>query len=816
MFSDIDGDMLVENARKGWRMACGSALKRSRTEALYSSALMLCAALGVVQPATAQTAPAPDPNQTEPTTSSSEPRRAQEEPAAAEIVVTAQRREQNLQDVPIAVTALESRYLEARDITSLDQLGAVAPNLKIERAPANKSISQVSIRGAVTINPAITFEPAVGIYLNGVYIAKAQGSLFDVADLERVEVLRGPQGTLYGRNTLAGAVSLVTRKPTGELGGNVEATYGNYDYRVLRGNLDLPRVGPFSAKISGQVKKRDGLIDTVQNPYPQAVLARPNSVGSIDTIDTWGVVADIRGELTDRLTVDYFLDHTKTDQLPQHSQLIRVNRNGDPRDLFDPASPSYPFAGAFFPLDLYVRRDRQDTASVDAELFERTKVTGHALTVQYDLGPANLKSISAWRSLSFGDSLDLDGSPLPVATTQRLTDYDSFSQEVQLLGNVGSLSYVAGAYYFKDDAFTNNPQNFFAGSQVFDSRYGGETTAYAAFGQVDWKVLPKLTLTGGLRYSKEKKNVVRLFRVLASPTIPAAALPLTVLDVKKGDVPDAKFDAWTPTAIATYEPTRDLTVYAKYARGFKSGGFNGETSSLAELQNPYDAETLDSYELGLKSRFLNRRVTFNTALFWNEAKNLQLSVFTGRNAAESFILNAGAARLRGVELELIANPTSSLQLGASFSYLDAKYKRFLDAGEDVANNRAFPHAPKYNASLTADWSPYDGAAGKLNLIGDLSYVSSYFTYPYPLRAPSPSDQTAYGSRSPGRTILNLRSSLTRIPLGGVEGEVSLWGRNVLNNENSSNFIDFGPGFGGLTVAYFNEPRTYGLTLEARF
>ncbi|WEK42089.1 MAG: TonB-dependent receptor [Candidatus Sphingomonas colombiensis] len=775
---------------------------RAPRGAIVASVSLLALGLGAPQSAAAQTAASPSADQGT--------------QASDDIVVTAQRREQNLQDVPIAVTAVDSRYLESRDISSLDQIGAIAPNLKIERTPGNKTVSQIAIRGSVTINPAITFEPAVGLYLNGVYIAKAQGSLFDVADLERVEVLRGPQGTLYGRNTLAGAVSLVTKKPTGEFGGNVEATYGNYNARVLRGNMDLPRVGPFSVKLSGQVKKRDGMVETVPNPYPQAVLARPNSVDSVDNINSWGVAADVRGELTDRLTVDYFFDHSKTDQRPQNSQLVRVNRNGDPRDIFDPSSPGYAFGGAFFPLNLYVRPDRQSTASLDSPLFERSTVTGHALTAEYKLGEVSLKSITAWRAMTFDDSLDLDGSPLPVANTERHSRYHSFSQELQLIGETGPLSYVLGGYYFRDSGGTINPQTFFGGAQVYDSRYASQTRAYAAFGQVDWKILPNFTLTGGLRYSQESKNITRLFRILASPDVPAVALPLTVLNVQKGDVPDAKFHAWTPTAIATYQPSKDVTLYAKYARGFKSGGFNGETSSLAELLQPYKAETVDSYELGLKSRALDHTLTFNAALFWNEAKNMQLSVFTGRNAAESFILNAGAARLRGVELEMIARPAPSLQVTTSFSYLDAKYKKFIDGGVDVSDNRALPHAPKYNVSVGTDWSPYNGSAGKLDLIADLSFVSSYFTYPYPLRAALPSDQTAYGSESPGRTIVNLRAALTRIPLAGVQGEISVWGRNVFNDVSPSNFIDFGPGFGGLTVAYFNEPATYGMTLGVRF
>lgn len=217
---------------------------------------------------------------------------AQNDDGIGVIVVTAQKRSQNVQDVPIAITAIGSQFLETRGIDSIDKIGTIAPNVKIERAPASKSISQISIRGSVTINPAITWEPAVGLYLDGVYIAKAQGSIFDIADLERVEILRGPQGTLYGRNALAGAVNLVTKKPSGEAGGLTELTYGSFNEVRVRGVLDLPQMGPISAKVSGQYRRRDGLIDLApgmprERPLQSALtgrLSREAGASSISTV----------------------------------------------------------------------------------------------------------------------------------------------------------------------------------------------------------------------------------------------------------------------------------------------------------------------------------------------------------------------------------------------------------------------------------------------------------------------------------------------------------------------------------------------------
>ena len=252
-----------------------------------------------------------------------------------DIVVTAQKRAENVQDIPIAISAVSSEYLQTRGITSIDTLGSIAPNVKFERAPSSKTISQISVRGSVTINPSILWEPAVGLYLDGVYIAKGQGSIFDVADLERVEILRGPQGTLYGRNALAGAVNLITKKPSGELRGSAEISYGNYDAWRAKASVDLPKMGILSAKFAGQLSKRDGLVKITSNPYPQAFLAGPASMSEIDNLDSKSLLVQLRAEISDTITADYSFDYNKQNQRPPFAQLLRVNQNGDPRDIFD-------------------------------------------------------------------------------------------------------------------------------------------------------------------------------------------------------------------------------------------------------------------------------------------------------------------------------------------------------------------------------------------------------------------------------------------------------------------------------------------------
>lgn len=736
------------------------------------------------------------------------------------IIVTAQKRSENVQDVPIAITAIGSQFLESRGIDSIDDLGTIAPNVKFERAPASKTISQIAIRGSVTINPAITWEPAVGLYLDGVYIAKAQGSIFDIADLERVEILRGPQGTLYGRNALAGAVNLVTKKPSGEAGGMAELTYGSFDEVRLRGVVDLPQMGAFSAKVSGQYRTRDGLI----------ALATPDGRGRnrTDSIESGSFMVQLRAEITDSITADYTYDYSKSNQTPPFSQLLAVNRNGDPRDIFDPASPSYPFAGAFFPLDRVADPDRITTASIDAPVYERSRSYGHALTLTIGLGDAELKSITAYRDLAWADGLDLDGSPFPVAFTQRISDYHAFSQEFQLTGTAfeDSLAYVLGAFYFDEQAETVNPQTYFGGGVDLDSNYGSNTKAWAIYAQLDYDLTERLKLTLGGRYTRETKDISRFFRVNFDAANGITS-PLVVADLPYGAIPDAKFSDFSPAVTLSYAASDTINLYARFAQGFKSGGFNGESNVFAaptadcpsgalELCQPYLPEQVDSYELGIKSRFLDDRLIVNLAAFRNDSKDMQLSVFTATTGAASVIQNAASARIQGLEIETVLRPFESLTINASLALLDPEYKRFIDGGIDVSNNRAFPHAPKTTASIGADWHVAEGDWGKFNIYADLNYSSEYFTFPYALTAPTASDQVAGTSQSQGRTIVNLRATLAEFAIGGMETEISVFVRNLTKEDAPSNFIDFGSGFGGILLGYFPDPRTFGVTAGVRF
>ncbi|HEY1077929.1 MAG TPA: TonB-dependent receptor [Fontimonas sp.] len=723
--------------------------------------------------------------------------------AIGDIEVTAQRRVERLQDVPIAVSAFPEAQLEARGIDDLSDLNALAPGLQISKTPSNTTISQVTIRGASQINPAIYWDPAVGVYLDGVYIGKAQGGIFNLVDLNRVEVLRGPQGTLYGRNTLAGAINLVTRAPTGTFGGSASLEVGNYNSFVQKASVDLPRLGIASISIGARSERRDGWIDTTRTSSVDEFNDRHN--------DGYRIAADF--DFSTTLQGAYRYDHSNVNQSNNFTQLYRS-------DLGIPGmTPS---------------RERQERAAVDAPSFERSEVEGHSFTLSWDVGDGQqLKSITGYRRLDWDDSLDLDGSAVPVAFTQRFTDYDQISQDLQWLGQTERWNWVAGVYYFGDDGDTDNPQSFFAlnpdGDVYFDSRYGTKTSAVSAYGQIDFRPLDPLTLSVGARYTSEKKEIDRAFGLKDDPSGDFFYL------IPEGTSASKTFDATTPMFSAAWRFNEQLNVYFRYAEGFKSGGFNGEFSqpptgnespeefgelialNIAETKTPFKPEKQKSFELGAKASLLNGNLSLNAALFHNQLEDFQASIFLGSGAAATVVRNAGEATIQGFELEAALMIGSSTQLRANYAFLDPEYDEFLDGGVNVADNRAFVHAPDNSFNVAIDSELLSRSWGKLRLVVDYAWTDDFYTYPYQLTPANPAVQLAENSQVDAHGLLNLRLGIGEIPLGERSvGEIALWARNALDDDTATNFIDFGPGFGNLTVANFEEPRTFGVSGTVRW
>jgi iron complex outermembrane receptor protein len=420
-----------------------------------------------------------------------------------------------------------------------------------------------------------------------------------------------------------------------------------------------------------------------------------------------------------------------------------------------------------------------------------------------------LKSISAYRWIDWSNNLDLDGSNLPVAGTELFTHYHAASEELQATGTIDRFKYIVGALYFSDGGYTQNPQSFFFGGSVFDSQYGYGTQNYAGYGQVDYNppiLDDKLTLTAGLRYSNETKFGSRY------EAAGTAFAPLTVLI--PGVSATKNFDAATPMFVAKYAVTEDLNVYAKYTEGFKSGGFNGEASSTAEALTPFQPENDDEYEIGIKSRWLDGRLNLNLAGFYDQQSNLQLSVFTATGAAASVVRNAGSADISGIEFDFQALPVSWLSLTGAVGYLNTAYNTFIDGGVNVANDRAFPYAPQMTASMSADATLMENDFGKLHLIVDYRHSDAYYEYPYSFN--SSAGYYAGSTKASAQNIFDARLRMTDIEVPDGTVEISMWGKNIFNDKYRINGIDFGPGFGNLTISYYGDPPTFGGDVTYRF
>ncbi|WP_116368527.1 TonB-dependent receptor [Parahaliea mediterranea] len=736
--------------------------------------------------------------------------------ALEEVVVTAQKREQSLQDTPISITAFGSNELEQRGIKDLTDIGTFAPNVQIATLPSNTLKATISIRGSVTSNPSITWEPTVGMYLDGVFVGKFSGNVFRVAELERIEVLRGPQGTLYGKNTTGGAVNMITRRPTGEFGGKVRAGLGNFGYWETYGTLDLPALslggaGEVMAKVTLSKEERDGLYENentglgpISHPFTgQPVAPNPVSNRDFNEVDSEVGRLDLVWDITEQLSARYTMDKAKVSNTPSKPQFTDLDTSN--------LGFGFPFPAD---LDQYLLPEdkNEDTTSSDAPLYEGFDSTSQSLFVDYSLGTVGalgdigLKYIGNTRDLDFEQGLDNDGTPFSLYHTQIDTDYRQDSHELQLTGSAPGLEYVLGLFYFEEEADVVNPLkplNDFFGPSTLVNTYGFDGEQVAAYGQVEWTpgaaaLQDRLTLTFGLRWTEEKKDAY-----IGHPP------PNQLVFESYGS------DEWTnttPTFIVAYDLYEDINIYAKYSEGFKAGGFNGESGDPVAFSTGYDPETVKAYEIGLKSRLLDNTLQFNTAIFVNKESDLQLSVFTSGSAASSVVDNAGSSTKQGFEAELIYQPIADLQLTANLGYLDAKYDEYMEfdpavgAVVDKKDDKDNQYAPEWTYNLSAEYTLARGSWGEAIARLDYTYSDDYVAYVNPEQN-RPLQMESYG-------LLNGRLTLADIALGAGETRlnVALWGKNLTDEDYRVNGIPFGP----FAISYFGNPRTYGIEARVDF
>ncbi len=742
---------------------------------------------------------------------------AQQRAALEEVIVTAQKREENLQSVPLSISALSSAELEMRNIESLADMNAVAPNVVFRDNPGARLVSTVAIRGSVTGQPAIWVDSPVGLYLNGIYLGKTQGSVFDVVDIERVEVLRGPQGTLFGRNTEGGAINFVTRRPSGEFSGAARVEAGNFDRRIGKLQVDLPQMGMFSASLGARKETADGWADNSTGP-------------DLGSIDSQSFRTSILMEPSDRLTAVYDFDYSDIDQTPTPSSLVSLEGWGG---TFPSVFGDFLGTAIENAARPYVETSRPDDVSTNAVpgqegLYERSRTRAHALTLEYELSANDqLKYIGSYRDLLFNDSQDIDGMPLDSievvpgafswgmsANFNRSTDYEQFSHEFQWIAERDNVNWVAGLYYFEDEGETNGRQLFtLFGNAPQGVDYAADTEAWAAFGQMDWRFADQWTATFGIRYTEEERSGFS-HRFLTD-----GFGGEFITDEGPGLLPrisySESFDDTTPMVALAYELNPDINFYARMAEGFKSGGFSSEVADPA-VTTPFQPQTSLSTEVGMKSLWLDGALRLNLAVFHNAIDDLQITQLLP-GTTQSLLTNAGEATYQGFEMEFAYQITDTWQIAGNYGYLDASFDKYIDNSFapgrpliDTASNRLPPYAPENTASLQLTGALAQFDFGSLDLLLDYTYTDQMYLYAVNESLSAPNAGGSYVKDIdvlPDVQNLNLRLQLSDVEVGQGTMDFSFFVRNLTDEDEQVQGIDFSMFLNGA----WQEPRSYVFT-----
>jgi iron complex outermembrane receptor protein len=735
----------------------------------------------------------------------------------AEIIVSARRRDERLIDVPVAVTAFSQQELEKLQATDLSGLQGTSPNLNIVQGRGSAASANIFIRGIGQPDALQTFDPAVGVYVDGVYLSRIQGALLSLGDVERIEVLRGPQGTLYGKNTTGGAVSIVSRKPDlGTVKAQGSASYGSYNQILLNGYVSAPLVGDkLALSLAGQYDKRDGLVTD------------PLTGRKYNDRDSLTGRAILRAKPTDALEIILSGDYTR-----QRNALTL----GYPTAPLLQTSLFPAGVKTLVPANPYGRYDYKASTSFKGNEGQRLDHWGTSLTVNLDLSDQfTLSSITAYRKLRPDLYIDIDASQAQLGDVFVGLDQHQFSQEVQLKWDMGKFKGVIGVYYLNEnvkshqEAYANDLFTFVGFPVTFTRFIDDEqnTKSYAAFGQATYDFTDQLSLTAGLRYTKEDRRYNR-FTTTASNQAFLNNVHFAFPDnlpppLNANDT--ASFDAWTPMVTLSYKPTPDTLFYGSASRGFKSGGFNGRANSLNDLTlvvngkptlvTRFEPEKVWTYEGGAKGSFMNGRVRLSGDVFYSDYKDFQARVGGGVVGSTGVfpVVNAGKLTIWGIEMEAAVRPATNWNVRVSAGYLNAKYDEFNDGrrvppssfscnptGNAITCKPAF--APPLTLTLGTDYAIPLGTAGTLTVGGDARFVDKHFL----------SVDNRPGLTEPGYWLAN--AFVQYDAPGGkyyLRGGVKNLG-NALYRTDGQEFSSVG----NIQTVYYGDPRTWSVTAGFRF
>ncbi len=785
-----------------------------------------------------------------------------DESGLAEITVTAQKRSQNLQDVPIAITAFYGDLLRSKGITDLHQLSGLLPNVNLDQGnvfAGSNSILAASIRGIGQDDFAFNLDPGVGIYIDGVYLARTVGANQNLIDVDHLEVLKGPQGTLFGRNTIGGAISIVTRTPGREFLVRGEVTAGSFGRRDVSLMADVPLADNVLSTITVSTQYQDGYQRRIPYPSPTPYVSDPigafNNSGT-EAFSTAGGINEqvIRAKMlwrpSDAVAVTVTGDWTHTDQGESPESVLYTVTTG-PTAVFGAFYDACIQGIAFVPTAPLVCGPRArvgtglwqanlnpsttrlpygqtvtQTGSIDTTYatgpnFDQLDAYGVSATVDWTLNSAfKLRSITASRRLRWAADTDADGSPVDQWDLGFEEGQHQISQEFQMLGDLveSRLKVIAGLYYFNEGGYINDLVTFGDGLIQIDGPNQLDTTSYAGYLHADFKVSDKIGLTLGGRYSADRKaftggqqdlnqffyKISGCYPYNAPATLIGGPANLTcqqALGFPNPNNPNQlypygrnheSFNEFTPTANIQYHVTEDLMGYVSFAKGFKTGGWTTRLTAPLPLGSPaqsFGPETDKTYELGVKSEWLDRHLIVNSALFVSNYDQIQL---TYTQLASPTTQNAGNAQIKGAEIELESLLGSHLSLNGNVGYMDAKYTE-VNQYAKATTGAYLPKTPRLKLSLSPDVHTRlpNGAAARLGI--DFTHTSEIFN----------DVQNTWILRRPTEDFMNLFGSIM-----SSDGKVNLTigGTNLTDRRFiTSGIQDFTR---GVVFGRYNAPREW--------
>lgn len=714
-----------------------------------------------------------------------------------EVVVTARKRAENLQDTPISISATTGAQLDDRGVTLITGISNYTPNLVLQNVPSNSGITSnaaVYIRGIGQSDFAPTVEPGVGIYVDGVYLGRSVGGVFDLLDIEQVEVLRGPQGTLFGRNTIGGAVSITTAKPTDEYQVKGDVQYGTDDMVNARGVVNIPMGDKVAARLSGGYSRQDGYVD---HPFGGDKLGNKKSYTARGAIRF-----DLASNLELNINADYFNDKsngpavsiTGIDETSVGSFVALNNA------LVASGAPPAGFGGPGDPTLCLTPAYASNPACYNSQYFSNTvnygsgpnyskiKTWSTSGTFVWDLDNVEVKSISAYRRIKGAFAQDRDGSPVHINHVADSFRQWQFSQELQFQGKAldDRLNWLFGLYYFKEKGENINPVDFLP-VQIQSGGYFNYRS-FAAFSQMTYDFTDRLSLTAGVRYTDDNKKYLpdQFFEGLPlgplftcfDPVVHTCGIGDRVVPL---ETVTAKDNAWTPMATLSYKPADGLMVYGTYSRGYKSGGFTQRIFPPEQSLPSFDPETVDSFEGGVKWTSPNDQLRVNLAGYYTKYKDMQLLVADATRVGP-FFTNAGRSRITGFEAEIAYAPGGGWRINATSGLTDAKFTSLDNTVQGLTTANEFVLVPKWTASAGIEKEFMLGGDARVTPRVDASYKSGIYT-------------NASGISSPRlyQDATVLLNAIVRLDLNDNVA-VTVGGQN-LTDEKFRNFGDFQAPFG---------------------